>query len=823
MTFVEVLLPLALSKNLTYAVPESLEDKVGVGFRVVVPLGRRNKFYTGIVVSIHSSLPANNIELKSVESVLDSEPIVIYPQLKLWDWIADYYLCSQGEVMKAAIPAGLKLESETFVELDKDYEDILDTIKISDREALILTLLREKDKLSLQDIEKSLGLKNICRLIADMMAKGLILISERLNEKYRVRRQSFITISGEITNDRISEFFDVVKSAPKQEYILQYVISVIQKQRSAFAEVGVPRKDIQNLAGFSQSALDSLIKKNILTTYKKAIHSFGSVEKGSGILPTLSKAQNKALKEIIDAFSSQNIALLRGVTSSGKTEIYQHIIDIALRQNAQTLFLVPEIALTTQLTRRLQAVFGERVIIYHSKFSDNERVEIWYRMLKKKEPCVVIGARSSVFLPFFNLKFVIVDEEHESSYKQYDPAPRYNARDVAVVLASMHGAKTLLASATPSIETYWKALHGKFGLIELTTRYGDAKLPVINIVDLAKAHKERKMGGGFALESLKAIRETVETGHQVIVFQNRRGFAPVARCNMCAWSPKCDQCDVALTYHKNIDSLVCHYCGKMYALPKLCPQCGEPAIDIIGYGTERIEEEIQDRMPGVRMARLDLDTTRNKDSYSRIIDEFSNHRSDILVGTQMVTKGLDFGDVNVVIVTNADSIINFPDFRANERAFNMLEQVAGRAGRRENPGKVIVQSYKVENPLFIHLINHDYKAFYNQEIEERRKFLYPPFGRIINIYLKHRDKDILVDVANKYATILRNGLGPRVLGPDEPLVSKIQNLYIRSIMLKLEPETSLKSLKNYLRQIFEYAYSNGILQGATIYYDVDPA
>lgn len=823
MTYAEVILPLAVGTNLTYKVPPELEERVGVGFRVIVPLGNRNKFYTGIVKSVSSIKPPGNFDLKEVAAVPDASPIVVYPQLKLWEWIADYYLCNEGDVYKAAVPSGLKIESATFIETAADYEPSEST-PLTEREAAALAFVGAKGKISVDELQKVSGFKNIGTIVSALIDKGAVMVSEKLQERYHTKKETFVKIDFDMTPENVDRLYSLVKGAPQQEKLLMFLINHFNVARKKGIEADLSRKEVVAGSETSAAVLDAIIKKGIAGQYKKEVSRFKYDGYTLNPLPILTDAQQKAFRELDESFFKHAVTLFRGVTSSGKTEIYQHLIAGCLERGEQVLMLVPEIALTTQLTKRMQSVFGDKVIIYHSKFSDADRIETWRRMIEKRQPALIIGARSSVFLPFGNLRLVIVDEEHESSYKQIDPAPRYNARDVAIVLASMHGAKTLLGSATPSIESYWKALNGKYGLVELLERYNNAPLPGIQLVDLTKAYKTKSMAGGFALKTLKYIKDSFDEGRQSIVFQNRRGFAPIARCKQCAWSPKCDQCDVALTYHKNIDSLVCHYCGSIYPLPPVCPQCKEPAIEIAGYGTERIEEEITMRMPEARLSRMDLDTTRNKDSYSKIIEEFSAHKSDILVGTQMVTKGLDFGDVSAVVVVNADSSVNYPDFRASERAFNMLEQVAGRAGRRpENPGRVIIQTYDPSIELFKFLIDHDYRAFYDYEIAERRKFHYPPFSRIINIYLKHRDREVLSRLATTYAGVLRQALGQRVFGPDEPIVARVQNLYIKRIMLKIETDTSLKKVKDYLKEVQVYMYANyPDMKSAILYYDVDP-
>ena len=587
--------------------------------------------------------------------------------------------------------------------------------------------------------------------------------------------------------------------------------------------VEVRREALLERAQVSPAILSAVEKKGILRIYKKDVNRFKFTGDVSGKLPRLSDAQGAALDELHKSWITKNVTLLHGVTSSGKTEIYIHLINFVLKRGDCVLYLVPEIALTTQLTRRLQEVFGEKVVIYHSKFSDNERVDIWKKLLHDTEPVVVIGARSSVFLPFSHLGLVIVDEEHESSYKQYDPAPRYNARDAAIVLAGMHGAKTLLGSATPSVETYSKALSGKFGLVRLSVRYQDVQLPEIRVIDMAHARKTGMLSGTFAADTERPIRESLARGAQVILFQNRRGYAPLARCKQCAWVPRCSQCDVALTYHSHLRQLQCHYCGAVYPLPSVCPQCKEPAIEIIGYGTERVEEEVAARFPGEKMLRMDLDTTRNKDSYEHIIDEFSAGKARILVGTQMVTKGLDFGGVDTVAVLNADSIINFPDFRSGERAFNMLEQVSGRAGRRSgSKGLVLIQTYQPSHPVLRFVVKHDYEGYYEREIAERERYFYPPFSRIVYMYVKHRDPSRLRMIADTYAARLRTLLGNRVYGPEEPAVGRVQGLYIRKIMLKIEVAASMAKVKEILRQTYIDMHELPQMKGTVVYYDVDP-
>ncbi len=707
--FAEVLLPLPLHATFTYRIPEEYRGELGVGFRVVVPFGR-NKFYTGIVVGFPTSA-AEGFDIKEIAVVPDRAPVVRHPQVKFWQWLADYYLCAPGEVFKAAVPAGLKVESETFVEVNPDY-DISEMPLADEREAAIYQLIDHEGHLKVESVAKELkDYKGVPAAVGRMIGRGVLIISEKLVERYRTRYVSHARIAG--GREGLPAAFAAVKGAPKQEAVLLALVELSGIQRPGPA-AEVSKAMLLERSGVSAAVLSAVEKKGVIEIYKKEVNRFRFEGKASGALPRLSAPQTEALDAIHRSWLEKEVTLLRGVTSSGKTEIYIHIINLVLNQGNQVLYLVPEIALTTQLTRRLQEVFGERVVIYHSKFSDNERVDIWKKLLRSSEPCVVIGARSSVFLPFAKLGAVIIDEEHESSFKQYEPAPRYNARDAAMVLARMHGARTLLGTATPSVETYWKALEGKFGLVELLTRFGDVSLPRIEVVDMLEARKAKATRGALGLRTIKLIRESISKGSQAILFQNRRGYAPVARCKQCAWTPRCSACDVALTYHRAIRQLQCHYCGALYPLPQVCPQCKEPAIEVLGYGTERVEEELAEVFPETRVLRMDLDSTRNKDSYEKIIDDFSARKAGLLVGTQMVTKGLDFEGVETVAVVSADSLINFPDFRAAERAFNMLEQVSGRAGRREGaPGRVVIQTTPPAPPK-----HHGYQMINEGDFEE---------------------------------------------------------------------------------------------------------
>lgn len=821
MTYAEVLLPLPLTGFFTYKVPDMMAEAIRPGCRVVVPFGR-TKFYTGIVAGLTPRRP-EGFETKEISQLLDSEPIVRHPQMKFWEWIADYYLCSAGEVFRAAVPAGLKLESETVVEVNPDFEEDPGD-RLSERDLLVMNAVRRvPKKATLAAVARETGFRNTSAIVARLVERDALMVSENLVERYKTRKIEMVEMAIERGDSAaLHAAFDSVKGAPKQEKALLTLIELSGFMRQGSDLCEVTRADLLDRSGVTSPIIIALENKGIVRRRKKEVSRFAPVSKATMPMPELTDSQREARDAIIKSWGEKDITLLHGVTSSGKTEVYISLIDRMLRSGRQVLYLVPEIALTTQLTTRLQRVFGPKVIIYHSRFSDSERVELWRRLLTTHEPLVVLGARSALFMPFASLGLIIVDEEHESSFKQQDPAPRYNARDAAMVLAGMHGAKTLLGSATPAVDTYYKALTGRFGLVSLTERYGGSELPRVEIVDMAKARKKREVSGAFSLQLRRLINDAASADHQTILFLNRRGFAPMARCKMCGYVPKCENCDVSLTYHHGIDRLVCHYCGTPYDLPRVCPACREPGLEIIGYGTERIEEEIAASFPDIPVARLDRDTTRNKDDYERIIDEFSAGKDKMLVGTQMVTKGLDFGRVSVVGVINADATINQPDFRSAERAFNMLEQVAGRAGRRGDDGVVAIQTYTPSHPLFGFLVSHDYVGFYNHEIEERRLYNYPPFTRIINIYLKHREQGRLHVLAGAYGRRLRELFGNRVFGPEEPHVARIKQMHIMRIMIKIETEASMKKVKHILRETYLEMDAARALNGAQVYYDVDP-
>ena len=823
--FVDVILPLPLYSSYTYSVPEEIEDDIQVGSRVLVQFGKK-KYYTGIVEALHSNEP-KGYEVKPVVALLDAEPILRYPQLNFWKWISDYYLCSPGEVYKAAVPTGLKPESETRITLNPDYEpDETNPFTLTEHQALVLMVMQEHKRMTVSELEGESGIKNITKVLMPMLDAGILEIDEHIAEKYRPKKITTVSLNfPQKDQDRLHECFDMLKRSKQQEKVLLTYLDMSGWMNPVVKIKTVTRQQLQETAGVSPSVVKSMSDKGIFKIEKKTINRFDAEDEKDSLinLPSLSDLQSGVLKKLDEGFKNNPIHLLHGVTGSGKTEIYMHLMKKALDAGNQVLFLVPEISLTTQLSDRIRKVFGNKLLVYHSKFSDSERVDIWKRMLNSNEPMVVLGARSSIFLPYSHLGLVVVDEEHESSFKQYDPAPRYNARDAALMLARMHGAKTLLGSATPSIETYHKALEGKYGLVKLMERYEGSVLPDVEIIDMKEMRKKKEVKGIISSPLRDRILSTMKDKRQTILFQNRRGFAPVVVCEQCGWTPKCAHCDVSMVYHKNLNMLRCHYCGYSTLLPPLCPACGQNGLKIFGYGTERIAEEVKEEFPVFNVARMDLDTTRNKDAYQNIIEEFSSHDTDILIGTQMVTKGLDFGDVSTVGVLNADTLLNFPDFRSNERAFNMLEQVAGRAGRRQDKGKVLIQTVNPKHEVLKHVKNHDYDSYYRQEIEERSKYAYPPFTKIINIYLRNKNPQMCDKAAVDFTVVLRKVFGDRVLGPEKPYVSRIASYYIQSVMLKMEVGVSMKKVKDVLREIYASIANSPEMKSTVVHYDVDPA
>ena len=816
--YVDVIVPLPVAGQYTYSVPADLEDKVKAGCRIVVPFGSK-KFYTAIVTSVHQNAP-ETYETKDLVEVLDTSPVLLKRQYDFWKWLADYYLCTLGDVYKAALPSGMKLESETLVVSNPEFEA---DKPLPEKEQRILDLLSDDSEQCITQLEKASGIKNLLPVIKSLLEKEAIRVKEELKRSYKPRVEVRVRLTeGMQAEEIVHRLFDTLARAPKQLALLMKYIELSGWSGEKKNPKEVSRKALLDATGATNSVFNGLVEKHIFETYTFEIGrlSEGPVET-VGLNP-LSMAQQRAYTEILAHFHQKNVCLLHGVTASGKTEIYIHLIQQAIHAGKQVLYLLPEIALTTQITERLRRVFGNRLGIYHSKFPDAERVEIWRKQLTDQDYDVILGVRSSVFLPFRRLGLVIVDEEHENTYKQQEPAPRYHARNAAIMLASMFGAKTLLGTATPSIETYYNAVNGKYGWVQLTERHQQIQLPHIEVVDIKELVRKKRMTAQFSPLLLQKIREALDQKEQVILFQNRRGFAPMIECRTCGWVPKCKNCDVSLTYHKGLNQLTCHYCGYTYQVPKSCPACGGVELMNRGFGTEKIEDDIKLIFPEARVARMDLDTTRTRTAYERIIADFEEGKTDILIGTQMVSKGLDFDRVSVVGILNADSMLNYPDFRSYERAFQLMAQVAGRAGRKNKQGLVVLQTKSPDLPLIHQVVANDYNGLYQTQIDERRLFKYPPFYRLIYVYLKHRKEGVLEQAADLMAGYLRNGLGDRVLGPDRPPVSRIQTLFIRKIVVKIEQQASMSKVREYLQQVQRAIIEDERFRSLLVYYDVDP-
>lgn len=813
--FVDVILPLAIPNLYTYRLPYELNGSIKTGQRVVVNFGK-NKLYTALVRNIHEN-PPKKYEAKYIECILDVEPIVKNKQFELWDWMAAYYMCCIGEVMNAALPSGLKLSSETKIVMHPEYlflqADSKSPQALTDTEYLIVEALELRNVLTISDIEQIANLKIVHSLITSLIDKKAIIIYEELKEKFKAKVESYIRFTEESDKEEnLKIIFDSLeKKAFKQLELVMTFVKLSNRYTDRIVEV--KKSDLLKNADASPVVLNELVRKNIFEVYDRVVGRLSGASP-EGSINELNEDQNTAFEKTKLEFQTKDVVLLHGVTSSGKTELYiEHIAEI-ISTGKQVLYLLPEIALTMQIINRLRKRFGNRVGVYHSKFNENERVEVWNGVLNcspenhhqipglKQQPTfdIVLGARSAVFLPFDNLGLVIVDEEHDTSYKQFDPSPRYNARDTAIFLASIHKAKTLLGSATPCIESYYNAQENKYGFVELTKRFGGVQMPEILVADVKEATRKKLMKSHYSPLLLEAIQTALNKKEQVILFQNRRGFAPMLECDLCAWTPQCINCDVSLTYHKNINSLRCHYCGYSVKTPSVCEACGDNKIVMKGFGTEKIEEDLAVFFPEARILRMDFDTTRSKYGYQQIIADFEERKVNILVGTQMVTKGLDFDNVSLVGILNADSMLNFPDFRSFERSFQLMAQVSGRAGRKDKRGQVIIQSHHPNHAIIKNVIENDYKEMYHSQLLDRKKFLYPPFFRLIEINLKHKEISALNDAANYLANKLRSPLGNRVLGPEFPMIVRVRNLYQKNILLKIEREISMMKIKQLINE-----------------------
>ena len=816
--YVDVIVPLPIASQYTYSLPSDLEESVQEGCRVVVSFGRK-KFYTAIVTKVHYAAP-EGYETKDIEEVLDASPILLPKQLEFWEWLSTYYLCTLGDVYKAAMPSGMKLESETVVVYNEDFEA---TQPLSENEQRLLDLLSSDKEQCVTQLQRAIGLKNVLPVVKRLLEKEAIFVKEDLKRSYKPRTETRVRlVNRELDDVGMMTLFNELSRAKKQLAVLmKYVELSGWTSRNEYLKE-VSKKELLEKSGATTTIFNGLVDKGIFEVYYQEIGRLNKSDVATFELNALNSSQQGAFSAILGSFRQKNVCLLHGVTSSGKTEIYIHLIQEALKQGKQVLYLLPEIALTTQITERLKRVFGRRLGVYHSKFPDAERVEIWKKQLSEEEYDVILGVRSSIFLPFKRLGLVIVDEEHENTYKQQDPAPRYHARSSAIMLASMYGAKVLLGTATPSVETYFNTTNGKYGLVELKERYKEIQLPHIECVDIKELAHQKRMKGPFSPLLVKEIHDALERKEQVILFQNRRGFAPMIECHTCGWVPKCKNCDVSLTYHKGLNQLTCHYCGCSYQVPRICPACGGVELQHRGFGTERIEDDIQLIFPEARVARMDLDTTRTRSAYERIIADFEQGKTDILIGTQMVSKGLDFQHVSVVGILNADTMLNYPDFRSYERAFQLMAQVAGRAGRKNKRGLVVLQTKSPDLPVIHQVIRNDYEQLYYDQLAERQLFHYPPYYRLIYVYLKHRKEAVLDLAADTMAHQLRSGLGNRVLGPDKPPIARIQTLYIKKMIVKVEQNVSMAKVRDYLLGVQRAVIEDERFRSLIVYYDVDP-
>ena len=815
--FVDVLLPLPLQAIFTYAVPEGMEPEVRPGVRVCVPFGR-GKVYAGLVKRLHGSKPSA-YETRDVISVLDDEPIVDDCQFRFWEWIASYYLCTEGEVMSAALPSGFKLDSETRIVMNPDFDG--DVSGLNERQLDIIDALSCKHEISLGEAARAASQAKVFPLIRGLREKGIVLVKEEITERYRPLSEDYLRWGEPFLDNPHAQqevFEQLEKRAFKQVEILLAYVSLYAQSEDGWVRKSLVTGKVANAA----APLQALLGKGILCVRKKhksRLELLADTEPEAKDV-VLSPAQQEAFLSVKEGLSAKDVCLLHGVTSSGKTEIYIQLMREVLAQGKQVLFLLPEIALSAQMIVRLRRYFGDQVGVYHSRYNEPEKVEIWKNTGLRYR--VVLGARSALFLPFRDLGLIIVDEEHESSYKQQDPAPRYHARDAAVFLARLHGAKTVLGSATPSIESYYNALHGKYALATLFTRYGGVRLPSILVSNLKEEKRQKTMHGSFSSLLVNKVNEALSKGKQAILFQNRRGFSARMECEECGYVPVCEKCDVTLTYHKHRGVLMCHYCGYAIAQMHVCPQCGSPRMQLKGTGTERIEEDLGLMFPDAKVGRMDLDSTRGKGAFHKIIEAFQEKKIDILVGTQMVTKGLDFDNVAVVGIVDADSLISFPDFRSYERSFQLMTQVSGRAGRKDGGGEVVIQTFNPGYQVIKDVMNSDYASMFHHQLQDRLVFKYPPFYRLVRLSVRHKDEGLAKDASDALALVLRQVYGDRVLGPEYPMVSRINTYYIRDILVKLEKGPLIEKMKQRMRQCLEELWKNARFRTVRVIVDVDP-
>ena len=815
MFFVDVILPIPLNQMFTYSINKDEAAFLKPGMRVAVPFGK-TKVYTAIVHQVHNQAPTG-YETKSIDHILDSKPIINNLQLEHWKWMASYYMCSLGEVIKAALPSAFLLESESIVKSVSDKVPEIDSL--SDDEYLVYEALQQQSSIHINGIRSILDKKNVLPILQKLIEKGIVEVAETLYEQYTPKLKRYLRLSSEYDSENhLRKLLEELSRAHKQRELLLTFFALKSQSKKPIEATALQKK-----ANASATVLKSLVDKGILEEYfvqKDRMEYAGGSATG---IKTLNEAQQLAYERIKTIFDSKNIILLQGVTASGKTEVYSKLINETMATGKQVLYMLPEIALTTQLIRRLQRYFGERVAVYHSKFSINERVEVWNAVLDEKPKAqVVVGARSSLFLPFKNLGLVVVDEEHEPSFKQYNPAPRYNARESAVVLATLHRCKLIMGSATPSLESYHNAKTEKYGLVELKKRYGNVMMPDIELVDIKEKSKKKQMTGHFSDRLLEEMGNVLKDGEQVILFQNRRGFSPIVECTTCGVSPQCPNCDVSLTYHQKKNQLRCHYCGYHMAMMLSCMACGSQTLDTKGFGTEQIEGELKTLFSGYKIARMDQDTTKGKNAYSKIIDALENQEIDILVGTQMLAKGLDFRNIGLVGVMNADNLLHFPDFRAHERSFQLLQQVAGRAGRTEKRGKVLIQTYNPYHQILKQVSVNDYASMAKEQLEERYQFKYPPFFRIIKLEFKDSNLKKVQDASAWFAKALKNKFKDHVLGPEQPPIGRIRNKFIVNVMLKIPKTQHLDATKKYIANVQRSFNSIKDFASVRINIDVDP-
>src|SRR6478736_2417439 len=819
--FAELVIPVPIDKLFTYRVPAALNKQIKIGQRAIVQFGAK-KIQTGIILRLHNQPPVD-YEAKYILELLDENEIIYDQQFKMYQWMASYYMCTLGEVVNAALPSGLKLSSESLVQLDPRFDLETTAFDFSEKERIVLQRLKQ-ESLGYSAIVNLIGTKAIYNLLKSLVSKEAIIIFEQVKEKYKPKTERRIRLNKEFTaKKKLESLFETISKKPKQEAVLlKYLQQVPVFSDASLNESGISKSVLLD-EEISDSVVRTLVKNNILEEFAVTVPRFGFDDPQQEHPILLSEKQEQARNSLLKIFEEQNTALLHGVTGSGKTEIYIDLIKRALEGGSQVLYLLPEIALTTQIVLRLKKIFGSTLGVYHSKFSDNERVEVWNGVLTGKFKFVA-GVRSSIFLPFDNLGLVIVDEEHDPSYKQHEPAPRYHARDVAMIMAQSQNAKVILGSATPSVESFYQASTGKYGLVTLTDRFGAATLPEISFADMAMEKKRKTNKDEFSSVLLNAIKDATDKKEQVILFQNRRGYAPIVQCEDCGWVPKCINCAVSLTYHQFRHALVCHYCGYREELPKECPECSSKRILTLGYGTEKLESELKLHFPEIKTQRMDLDTTRTKSGYEDIITGFESGETDVLVGTQMVTKGLDFDKVSLVGVFDADRLMHFPDFRSYERAFQLITQVSGRSGRRDKRGKVVIQTSNPKHEIFSFVLQNNVAEFLKVQLADRQQHFYPPFARLIEIMFKHSDKKVVREAAETYTNDIKSKLRQvKILGPGEPMISKIRNEFLMHVLLKIpRNQGGLAEIKTLLLNTSHQLQQEKRFRSVKVVFDVDP-